>query len=340
MRGDAMQEASYYLKLKETRTECYLCPHRCIIAEGRRGICGVRKNVNGVLFSEVYGFPVAVNTDPVEKKPLYHFYPGSQVLSFGTVGCNMNCFYCQNCDISQETLDSYGKVRKVSVEEMVSLAGINDDNLGVAFTYNEPTIYFEYMYDIAGEIHERGLKNVVVTNGYISDEPLKDLLRYADAFNVDLKAFDDQFYRIHTKSRLQPVLNAIETIAGSGVHLEITNLIIPNLNDSPEDFRKMVQWIADITGSDTPLHLSRYFPRYKANEPVTPLTVLKDFRNIARERLNYVYLGNVQDPLSANTYCKNCHELVIERLGYHTSTQGLEKDGRCTHCGTQIIRHM
>ena len=290
-----MHEATYYTKLSDRKTECFLCPHNCIIAEGSRGICGVRKNIDGMLVSEVYGFPVAVHEDPIEKKPLYHFYPGSEILSIGTVGCNMKCFFCQNCDISQATNDSYGKIREVPVSEIVGMAEINERNIGVAYTYNEPGIYYEYMFDIAVEIRRRGMKNVVVTNGFINPEPLSDLLLYADAFNVDLKAFNEHFYRTHTKSRLQPVLDAIRIISEAGVHLEITNLLIPNLNDDAGEFSKMVEWIAGNTGPDTPLHLSRYFPRYKANEPVTPLNTLKELRNIAMEKLNYVYIGNVQD---------------------------------------------
>jgi len=293
-----------------------------------------------MLISEVYGFPIAVHTDPVEKKPLYHFHPGKQVLSIGTVGCNMKCFYCQNCDISQATINSYGKVRQVSVSELALLAEMKQKNVGVAYTYNEPTVYYEYMTDLARDVHHKSLKNVVITNGFINQKPLRDLLPLADAFNVDLKAFNNEFYRVHTKSRLQPVLDAIKTIANNGNHLEITNLIIPNLNEDADEFRKMTEWIAEVAGPDTPLHLSRYFPRYRAEEPVTPLSVLKEFRHIALESLHYVYLGNVQDENSTNTYCKTCHKLVIERMGYYTSTEGLDNSGHCIYCGTEIITHL
>ncbi len=335
-----MHEALYYIKKGEQKIRCYLCPHECLIVKDRRGICGVRKNIGGTLVSEVYGYPVAIHYDPVEKKPLYHFHPGKQVLSIGTVGCNMKCFFCQNCDISQETMDSYGKLREIPVSEIISMAEIKSKNIGVAYTYNEPTIYYEYMKDIAIEIRCRKMKNLIVTNGYISEKPLRDLLRYADAFNVDLKSFNDEFYRSYTKSRLDPVLNTIRIIAEAGIHLEITHLLIPGLNDDVGEFDRMVNWIADIAGPDTPFHLSRYFPRYKATEPVTPLPVMKKFRKIAGERLNYVYLGNIDDSESSTTYCKNCQEPVIERHGYHTSTEGLGDDGKCVYCGTEIIRHM
>ncbi len=335
-----MREASYYNKLNDRNIECYLCPHNCKISEGRRGICGVRKNFNGTLISEVYGLPVAIHTDPIEKKPLYHFYPGRQILSIGTVGCNMSCFYCQNCNISQATVDNFGKVREVGVSELVHLADATTTNIGVAFTYNEPTIFFEYMFDIAKETKRLKMKNIVVTNGFISESPLKDLMPYIDAFNVDLKAFSDEFYKVYTRSRLNPVLDSIKMIADAGVHLEITNLVIPNLNDDPDDFEKLTEWIASNTGQDTPLHLSRYYPRYKAKEPETSVSILKAFKEIAGKHLNYVYLGNVQDPYAANTYCKNCHETVIERLGYYTSTGGLTSEGNCIHCGTRLINHI
>ena len=335
-----MLEARYYKKTSHLKTKCFLCPHECIIREDARGICGVRKNKGGTLYSEIYGHPVAIHTDPVEKKPLYHFHPGKQILSVGTVGCNLKCFYCQNCDISQVTMDGYGKVREVSPSEIARAAEIKTNTIGVAYTYNEPTIYFEYLYDIAREVRNRGMKNVVVTNGFISEAPLRDLLEYVDAFNVDLKAFTDEFYRVHTKSSLQPVLNSIEMIAEAGIHLEITNLIIPDLNEDAEDFQSMIDWIVTTCGKDCPLHLSRYFPRYKADEDVTPLALLKQFRDIATEQLNYVYIGNVQDSDASNTFCKNCHELVIQRQGYFTSTLGLGNDGRCVHCGTVILKDL
>ncbi len=335
-----MQRAAYFNQIDDQKVECYLCPHNCIISEGKRGICGVRINKEGELFSEVYGYPVAVHTDPVEKKPLYHFFPGRQILSVGTVGCNMKCFFCQNCDISQATVNGYGKIREVGIEEVVHLAKLKEKSIGVAYTYNEPSVYFEYMIDIARETRKREMKNVVVSNGFINPEPLNDLLPYADAFNIDLKAFNNNFYRKHTKSRLQPVLDSIKTVKDAGIHLEITHLIIPELNENPAEFRQMVEWISTTTGPDTPLHLSRYFPRYRASQPLTPLALLKDFREIARERLNYVYLGNVQDQESANTYCKNCRKLVIERMGYYTSAEGLGNDGKCIYCGTQIISDM
>jgi pyruvate formate lyase activating enzyme len=332
-----MIEAKYYNRLDNNDLQCNLCPHECIIAEGKYGICNVRKNISGRLFSLVYGNPVTLHFDPIEKKPLYHFYPATNILSIGTVGCNLKCFYCQNSEISQAKPDEQDKIR-YSPEEIIHLAGSKSDNTGIAYTYNESVIFFEYMIDIAVMAKRTGLKNVMVTNGFINEKPRQVLLEYIDAFNVDLKSFSDQFYRKHTHSRLEPVLETIKSIHTSGKHLEITNLIIPGLNDQEESFKEMVKWIYNECGDKTVFHISRYFPRYKCSLPPTSVNTLNNLFDIAKEYLPFVYTGNFENEKGQNTVCPCCNAVVIERKGYHTGLKGLDNKGFCEFCGTQIIQ--
>jgi len=331
-----MKEASFY-ESEIKRIRCTLCPHFCIINQGKSGSCRVRKNVDGKLISENYGQVSSMRFDPIEKKPLYHFYPGHTILSVGSVGCNLHCRFCQNWEISQEGVESSFQLKKTTAEEIVETAFQNENNIGIAYTYNEPTIWFEYMLDIAKLAQTKGLKNVMVTNGFINAEPLKELIKYIDAFSVDLKAFTNDFYKDLTSAQIKPVKEAIKQIKSNGNHLEITNLVITNRNDNQKEFKEMLNWISDEVGRDTVLHISKYFPTYKMMEIATPDKTLLDFSIIASSKLNYVYLGNMQSKEGQNTYCPNCKSLVIERNGYSTRTTGLSTKGICQNCGKNII---
>ncbi len=331
-----MKPALFYRKLDKKKVQCQLCPHECILNDGNLGICGVRRNVNGTLMNETFEQIAAIHYDPIEKKPLYHFYPGNLILSVGGIGCNLSCSFCQNCDLSQTDVDSYNWFRHYSVEEVIDMAYDQPDNIGISFTYNEPIIHFEYMFEIARKAKERDLKTVMVSNGFINPEPLKQLLRYMDAFNIDLKAFDDEFYKKQTKSSLEPVLNTLKIIREYHKHLEITNLVIPTLNDDPDVFREMVDWIHDVLGENTVLHLSRYFPHHKMTIPSTPVSTLERFFKIAKEKLHYVYLGNVDGSEGQQTHCPECRKVLIRRMGYQTSVEGITRAGKCKGCGALI----
>lgn len=320
--------------------ECLLCPHQCLVAPNRAGICRVRRNEGGRLVSSVYGKTCALRFDPIEKKPLYHYYPGSLILSIGTVGCNLHCKFCQNWEISQSCAEDYPYQKAVRPDEVVAMASERTDNIGIAYTYNEPTVFFEYMLDMARPAKEMGLKNVAITNGFINSEPLAEMLELIDAFNVDLKAFDDDFYRKMASARLEPVKETIRAIRRRNRHLEITNLVIAGVNDREDSFTEMVRWIAGEVGEDTPLHLSRYFPNYKLDIPATPEHVLLKLFGIAQKHLTHVYLGNLYSSQGAQTYCPGCHSKVIDRSGYNTYKTGLDAQGKCRHCGLQVISHI
>jgi len=331
-----MKIAQFYEKIDGGNVQCQLCPHNCILSDGKLGICGVRRNTGGDLFAETYEKVSSIHFDPIEKKPLYHFFPGKIILSIGSAGCNLSCNFCQNCDISQATVDDFPSFKNYSVGEIIDLALSRKENAGVSYTYNEPTIHYEYMLEIATEIKQKQLVNVMVSNGFINPEPLKKLIPVMDAFNIDLKAFTEDFYKKHTKSDLKPVLDSLRLINESGRHLEITNLVIPTLNDDPLTFGKMVDWIYKELGEHTILHLSRYFPHYKTTIAGTPLSTLERLFNIAKEKLHYVYLGNVAGSEGQNTSCPYCRNLLISRSGYFTSITGISKEGKCRKCGAKI----
>ena len=294
-----MHQALYYDKLltedRRQKTEdgsqkpfvkCLLCPHSCIIAPGKTGICRARKNIDGVLYAINYGECVSLCMDPIEKKPLYHFYPGSQILSTAPNSCNLVCPFCQNAEISQ----SNAPTQYISPEKLVDMA-VSKNSVGIAYTYTEPFTWYEYLLDTAKLAHKQGLKNVIVTNGMINEKPLVELLPYIDAANIDLKSMDDGFYKNILHGELETVLNTIR-ITKKYWHIEITNLIVPNYNDSIELLTQLVDFVASI-GIDTPLHFSRYFPHYKLTIPPTPIETLHLAYRIAKEKLQYVYLGNV-----------------------------------------------
>lgn len=283
-----MKEALHYEKLEAKKVNCHLCPYECTIAPGRKGACGVRVNKDGILYSEVYGKTTGIALDPIEKKPLYHYHPGEHILSIGTKGCNFHCDFCQNWHISQ-VLDA--PTTDITSEEVIRKAE-QVKSFGIAYTYNEPFIWYEFVFDTAKLAKKSGLENVLVTNGFVNLEPLEQMLPYIDAMNIDLKALDENFYIKICKGRMRPVLEVIKRSVKS-CHVELTNLIIPTLNDSEEMIRKMVDWIYDNVGPEVPLHISRYFPCYNMSIPPTPVETLEMAGDIARKKLKYVYLGNM-----------------------------------------------
>ncbi len=274
------------------RLRCTLCPHFCLLNDGASGRCRVRKNVSGEMRADSWGNVSGYHMDPIEKKPFYKFYPGSQILSVASYGCNFRCPWCQNASISQCGTDEQMARREMMPEEIVEAAA-RSASIGVAYTYNEPTVWFEYMMDIARPVYERGMKNVVVTNGFINPEPLSELLEVGHAFNVDLKSFDDEVYRRYANARLDPVLNTISAIGAAGKHLEITFLVVPEVNDDLERFDEMIRWLAAEAGKDAVLHISRYFPSFKMHNPPTPISLMRTMKNMATAHLSHVYLGNV-----------------------------------------------
>jgi len=322
-------EAMYYEKLEDGRVRCVLCPHACVIKPGGAGICRQRRNDSGTLVSRIYGRVTSVSMDPIEKKPLYHFHPGKEILSLGTNGCNFACLFCQNWTISQAD----GRASPMSPEQAVRTA-LDNDSFGIAYTYNEPLIWYEFVLDTSKLAREQGLKNVLVTNGFIQPEPFRELMPFIDALNIDVKSIRDEFYREICKGRLAPVLETAMT-AKKATHVEVTNLVIPTHNDSNEDLAALANWIRDHLGADTPTHLSAYFPRHRLNAPPTPLETLERAQDIFEERLDHVYLGNVATGRGADTACRNCGTAVIRRRGY--STQVVALDGNaCARCGEKL----
>jgi len=337
-----MHEAMLYENLEAKAVRCNLCAHRCRIRDGERGICQVRENRDGVLYSLVYGKLISQAVDPIEKKPLFHVRPGSQAFSIATVGCNFRCSFCQNYSISQLPRDHHIiEGRPVSAQDVVDAARRYRCD-AIAYTYTEPTIFFEYTYDVAKLAHEAGMLNVYVTNGYMTNEAL-DLLapregeRLLDAANVDLKAFTDTFYRKQCGAHLQPVLDSLISLKERGVWLEVTTLVIPTLNDSDEELGEIAAFIAKELGPDTPWHVSRFHPTYRlTNLPSTPATTLRHARAIGREAgLHYVYVGNLPGDEGETTYCPQCGEQIIARLGFRIVSRHL-RDGRCANCGAEI----
>ncbi len=326
--------AQFFEKLGDGMVQCSLCPKRCTLSEGQIGACRARKNIGGELYSLVYGNVASVHVDPIEKKPLFHFLPGSSAYSIATTGCNLRCKFCQNWEISQAFP---WEVESVAMTpERVVDAALASGAKSIAYTYNEPTIYIEYLMDIARIAHEHGLKNVVISAGLINSEPLKQLLPLIDAYKIDFKGFDESFYRKMTMGRLGPVLEAMKIIKASGVWLEIVNLVIPSENDSEENLRNLIVWVRDNLGADTPLHFTRFHPDYKLqNLPPTPVETLKKARTMALGLgMKYVYTGNAFDPEGETTFCPTSHQPAIERQGFIVTSNNLSA-GRCPD-GEQI----
>jgi len=319
-------EAMYYEKLKDDKVKCTLCPHSCTIGDGEVGVCRVRKNSKGTLISLNYGKITSYAYDPIEKKPLYHFYPGSKILSIGSFGCNFKCDFCQNWEISQRrswTTDLE--------DDDIILLGKSLGSIGIAYTYNEPIVSYEHVYHVCKIAKDNGLKNVLVTNGYINSEPLRELLPYIDAMNIDLKSFDENFYKKICKGSLEPVKKTIEE-AAKYTHVEITNLIIEGLNSTEKEIEELASWIASIDRS-IPLHLTKYFPSYRMSLPETSYDALLRAKSIAKKYLDYVYIGNVMG-IDNNTYCPNCFNELINR-DIRGKVTGI-KDNRCSRCGAKI----
>jgi pyruvate formate lyase activating enzyme len=332
-----MKEAYLYQKLDNNKVKCNLCAHRCIIKSGKLGICKVRENIDGTLYTKVYGRTIAQHIDPIEKKPLYHFYPDSKAYSIATPGCNFHCLFCQNWDISQIIFSKVLKSGYEATPEQIVKNAKDSGCKSIAYTYTEPTIFFEYSYDTAQLAHEAGLKNVYVSNGYMTDEMLDMIGPYLDAVNIDLKAFKEETYKRLIGARLKPVLDSLKKIKQLGIWLEVTSLIIPEINDDPEEIRSMANFIAKELGVNVPWHLSRFFPAYKMNEAkITPLTTLQKAKNIGREAgLKYIYVGNVAGIDDMNTICPLCGYMLIERSGFGVRRNNI-KDGHCPRCQMEI----
>lgn len=324
--------AKFYSEIAKDVLRCELCPHFCNIAVNKYGNCKVRKNENGKLISENYGKLCSIHLDPIEKKPLYHFYPSSKILSIGSVGCNFHCNFCQNSDISQTGVHNFFSLQNISIEQIIAQAATTPENIGIAYTYNEPVVWYEFMKDLAIAAKNNNLKNVMVSNGYINAKPLEEILPYMDAFNIDLKAFNNDFYKRIVGAQLEPVKQTLKQIKKSGNHLEITNLIIPTLNDNISEFETMVKWINDELGINTILHLSRYFPRYKSTIPATPESTMLRLYELAKKNLNFVYIGNMQSEHGQNTICPKCGKTLVYRHYYNTSIEGLNEKGLCKYC--------
>jgi len=329
------QEAEYYLPLTDKNVQCLLCPRECILEPGQRGTCRARENIDGHLYSLVYRKVVSWNADPIEKKPLYHVLPGTKSFSLATAGCNLGCLFCQNWTISQvkpEDLDFLD----FSPQKVVDMA-LESYSRSIAYTYSEPTIFYEYMRDIARLAKQKGLVNIYRTAGYINPEPLQELCRYLDATNCDLKGYSDTFYRQYCLGKLSPVLESLKIMQKEKVWIEITNLIIPTVNDDFKMIRQMCRWIKENLGSEVPLHFSRFFPAYRMTHlPPTPVETLEKAREIAlAEGIKYVYIGNIPGHPAQNTYCPRCKRIVIERAGYYVAQNNL-KEGKCKFCGQKI----
>jgi len=329
-----MHEAKFYEKTGDEQVRCHLCPHNCRLPEGRTGLCRVRRSEGGKLYTLNYGRISSSGLDPIEKKPLYHFYPGSQIFSVGTFGCNFHCRFCQNWEIA------HGEpvTEEVSPERLVEIAIKARDHsgsIGIAYTYSEPLVWYEYVYDSAKLAHENGLKNVLVTNGSVHEEPLRQLLPYIDAMNIDVKAFTGDYYKKVCRGDLEPVMRTVE-IAHGRCHVELTTLLVPGMNDGEEEIGALVDWVASLDEA-IPLHFSRYFPRYKMELPPTPLETLARARELAHRKLKYVYVGNAWELGEDvnNTRCPVCQNLLVRRAGYRVTVPGL-KGRTCKECGTRI----
>lgn len=329
------KEALFYEKLNNKDLRCLLCPRECVIPSGKRGFCRVRRNLNGALHSLSYGRPVAMHIDPIEKKPLFHFLPGTSAFSIACAGCNLTCQFCQNWEISQADPEKIN-TSYISAGALLDKAkelGIST----IAYTYTEPTVFYEYILELSKLAKAQGIRCVMHSNGYINEKPLRELAGYLDAVNIDLKGFSDDYYSRVAQGGLEPVLRSLRILKEEGVHLEITNLVLPGYNDDPAVIRKMCEWIRDNLGADTPLHFSRFYPMYKlvALAP-TPVETLEKARDAALAcGLRYVYIGNVPGHNGENTYCPKCGKAVITRMGYMISRNEL-KDGSCGFCQAKI----
>ncbi|MCG2719293.1 MAG: AmmeMemoRadiSam system radical SAM enzyme [Nanoarchaeota archaeon] len=325
-----MHEAKCYVQLKNKNVQCKLCPNFCLIKENELGKCSVRKNVQGKLYSLVYNNPIATAVDPIEKKPLYHFLPSSKVYSLGTIGCNFKCQFCQNWQLSRSKEIA---IRTLTPEEVIKQI-LKNKCKSIAYTYNDPIVFLEYVIDIAKLAKKKDIKNVFVSNGYINKEPLEELCKYIDAASIDIKGFTEKFYKEFCYGKLKPILEALKIMKKKGVWIEIINLVIPTLNDNLKEIEKMCLWIKENLGEETPLHFSRFFPYYKiVNLPITPENTLLKAKEIAEKvGLKHVYIGNIEG--NQDTLCWKCKKILIHRNYYKTENN--IKENNCRYCNTKI----
>ncbi len=321
-----MRIARFWREL-DNSIECLLCPRHCHLSEGQTGTCLARKVLDSQLMSLTYGQTVSIALDPVEKKPFYHFFPGRNILSLGPNACNLHCVFCQNWQISQVI----NPTRTVDVELLIQQA-LDNQSVGIAFTYAEPLMWAEFILDCAPRLREKGLKIAMVSNGYAQESAMQEISHWVDAWNIDLKGFSEEFYRKYTTATLAPVLKSLE-IAAQSSWLEITNLVIPGWNDDLTMIRAMCRWIAELNPR-IPLHFSRYYPNYRAHQPATSEKLLMNCYEIAKEYLSYVYLGNIAIRGKSDTVCSNCGNMLVQRLGYQTNILGLTAIAQCAQCGT------
>jgi len=328
-------EARYYKQLPDKEIECFLCPRQCKLGDKERGYCGVRENIGGKYYTLVYGKACAINSDPIEKKPFFHFLPGTTALSLATAGCNVNCKFCQNWEISQVRPE---QVEHYDVPPAMVVDYAQKYNCpSIAFTYTEPIVFYEYMYDTSREARLKKVRSTVVTGGHVNPEPLQELTKVVDAIKIDLKAFNQDFYTNYVRGELKPVLEAIKIVARSGVWLEIVYLVIPTLNDDPNEIKMLAQWLMKEVGPDVPLHFSRFYPKYLVqNLPPTPISTLERAHKIALEQgLHYVYIGNIPGHSAESTCCPKCKNTVIQRTGYTIERIELKR-GKCKFCDNPI----
>ena len=328
-------ECKFYKTLFDGQAQCRLCPRKCVIPEGKRGTCGIRENRGGKLYLITYGKPCSIGVEPIEKAPLFHFIPGHRRLVLATVGCVLRCRFCQNWQISQAVFENVPHY-ELTPEQVVAVA-LREKVTSICFTFTEPTVFYEYMYDVAKLAQAQGIRTSMISSGYIETEPLGELLKVLDAVKIDLKGFTEKFYEEMAAADLGPVLNAIKTVKDSGKWLEIVNLVIPGQNDDPQDMAKMCRWLKENAGPDTPVHFTRFFPQYKLKSvPPTPVATLVRAHKIAKAAgLHYVYVGNVPGHPMENTLCPKCGKTLIERQGYQIVKNSL-KNGRCPHCGEHL----
>jgi pyruvate formate lyase activating enzyme len=324
-----MREALFYEEIGGSKVRCNLCPHHCEIEDGHSGTCRVRINKGGVLYTLTYGTLSSISNDPIEKKPLYHFHPGTVILSVGSWGCNMTCPWCQNWEIAHEK----PQVQRVNPDRLIDLT-LDRELEGIAYTYNEPIVSFEFVLDTSRMASADGLYNVMVTNGYIEEAPLKLLLQTIQAMNIDLKGFNPKFYKKRTSGDLETIKKNIKTISDEGLHLELTTLVIPGENDSEEEMEEQAAWIASVNDK-IPLHLSKYYPAYKFNKPPTPDETLLKLYAIAKKHLKYVYSGNTNLNQGRDTHCPVCDNLLIKRSGFNVEIVGIQ-DKKCAKCQTDL----
>jgi pyruvate formate lyase activating enzyme len=331
MQNQSLKRAEYWHTLPDGRIECLLCPHHCRLKEGQTGLCKVRTAEAGELKAIGYGLISSAHIDPIEKKPLYHFHPGASIFSIGGWGCNFGCVFCQNWTISQNAPRDGPRHAPDDLAQSARRSGCGL----VAYTYNEPLVGFEFVRDCSRLMRDAGMKNVLVTNGYLEERPAAELLPLTDALNVDIKSIRDDFYRKQCHGTLAPVLRFCEQARASGCHVEITNLVIPTLNDDEEGIEALAVWIEDHLGPPTPLHLSAYHPDYKSSLPPTPAATLMRARELCRRHLSYVYVGNLRSSEGQDTHCPGCGATLVTRQGYDVQVVGL-RNGACLRCGRKI----